>query len=62
MLFRILSLFFFINLTDLSILEQQKIKSVKCTDLLVGQYRCQHPEIDHLTQEPYEVVTDILYH
>jgi hypothetical protein len=52
MLFRILSLLFFINLTDLSISEQQKPKNTKCIDLLVGQYRCQHPKIDDLTQEP----------
>jgi hypothetical protein len=52
MLFRILSLFFFINLIDLSIPEQQKIKNIKCIDLLVGQYRCQQPKINDLTQEP----------
>ncbi len=54
MLFRILSLFFFffINLIDSSISEESKSINIKCVDLLVGQYRCQHPKIDDLTQEP----------
>jgi hypothetical protein len=53
MLFRILSLFFcIINLIDLSISEKQKAIKIKCADLHVGQYRCQHPKIDDLTQEP----------
>jgi len=52
MLFRILSLLFFINLIDLSILEKQPRIDIKCADLLVGQYRCQHPKIDDRTQEP----------
>jgi len=53
MLFRILSLFFFfINQIDLSISEKSKPVNIKCIDLLVGQYRCQHPKIDDLTQEP----------
>lgn len=53
MLFRILSLLFiFINLIDFSLTEKSKTINIKCIDLLVGQYRCQHPIIDHLTQEP----------
>ncbi len=54
MLFRILSLFFFVLIKpiDLSISEKSKEINIKCTDLLVGQYRCQHPKIDDLTQEP----------
>jgi hypothetical protein len=28
------------------------LEKPKCIDLLVGQYRCQHPKIDDLTQEP----------
>ncbi|CAF0727835.1 unnamed protein product [Rotaria sordida] len=52
MVLHILSLFFFINLIDLSITEGQKILNTKCIDLLVGQYRCQHPKIDDQTQEP----------
>jgi len=32
--------------------QEQKTKPIKCIDLLVGQYRCQHPKIDDLTQEP----------
>ena len=53
MLFRILSLILFIiNLIDLSYSEKSKSIKIKCTDLLVGQYRCQHPKIDDLTQEP----------
>ncbi|CAF3420363.1 unnamed protein product [Rotaria sp. Silwood1] len=52
MLFHILFLFFFINLIDLSITERQKSINIKCSDLLVGQYRCQQPKIDDQTQEP----------
>lgn len=52
MLFRILSLLFFINLIDLTVPEGQKPINIKCRDLLVGQYRCQHPKIDDTTQEP----------
>lgn len=52
MLFPIFSSFLFINLIDLSITEKQKPVNIKCSDLLVGQYRCQHPKIDSQTQEP----------
>ncbi|CAM4778416.1 unnamed protein product [Rotaria magnacalcarata] len=52
MLFPILSLFLIINLFDLSIEKEQKQINIKCADLLVGQYRCQHTKIDEKTQEP----------
>jgi hypothetical protein len=52
MLPRLLSSLFIVNLIDLSIAEEAKARSSKCTDLLVGQYRCEHPNIDELTQEP----------
>jgi hypothetical protein len=52
MLFRILSFLFFINRIDLLVSEEQKPIHIKCIDLLVGQYRCQHPTIDDVTQEP----------
>jgi hypothetical protein len=42
----------FLNLIHLSVPENQKSINIKCIDLLVGQYRCQHPKIDRLTQEP----------
>ena len=52
MLFHILSLLFFITLIHLSVSENQKVINIKCSDLLVGQYRCQNPKIDDQTQEP----------
>lgn len=54
MLFRILSLyiFVFLNQIDLSRADKTKTVQIKCIDLLVGQYRCLHPKIDDLTQEP----------
>lgn len=53
MLFRILPLFFLIlNRFDLILSKEQKTGQIKCIDLLVGQYRCQHSKIDDLTQEP----------
>lgn len=53
MLFRILSLFILLlNRFELTIAKEEKSVQIKCIDLLVGQYRCQHPKIDDLTQEP----------
>ena len=52
MLLRIWSLIFLIHLPALSSSEKSRTRTVKCADLLVGQYRCQNPIIDDLTQEP----------
>lgn len=54
MLLRISALFLFclFNHIDLSNSEKSKSSIIKCTDLLVGQYRCQQPKIDDRTQEP----------
>jgi TM2 domain-containing membrane protein YozV len=35
-------------------MEKSKSRKIKCADLLVGQYRCQSPKIDNLTQEPQD--------
>ncbi|CAF1069044.1 unnamed protein product [Adineta ricciae] len=53
MLLRILCLcLLIVNSIDLSNIEQEQTKRLKCSDLLLGQYRCQHPTIDESTQEP----------